>query len=147
MGFLDSILGKPSHEEKKDEPILGLAPVNGIPFSVSTKFHPMRLKSRTENSVDLLLEVNNKSPSAQLCSVVVEVPRTLGFDNVALSKRKELRLGALEGGASKHMAVTITANSQTPPGAYTIAVTVYSHYRDYTHVLNSAAKSIELRVV
>ncbi len=147
MGFLDGILGKPSQAEKTGEGGIGPTPVHGIPFTVSTKFNPMRLKARTENSADLILEVSNKSESAQLCSVVVEVPKAIGFDNVGLSKRKELRLGALEGGASKRMAVTLTANSQTPPGAYTLAVTVYSHYRDYAHVLNSAAKSVELRVV
>ncbi len=138
MGIFDSILGRGSSEE---------APSNGSPFTFTYSFRPMRLTGRTSSSVDLLLDLHNVSKAPQMCSVVVELPRPLGFDGVGLHKTKELRLGTLDAGARKEMAVTVQGTSQTLPGVYRLKVTVYSHYRDYAHVLNSASKIIELRVV
>jgi hypothetical protein len=138
MGILDNLFGS--------APQMGAAP-KGSPFSLSTSFRPMRLAGRSSNSVDLLLNLQNVSSTPQVCSVVVELPKALGFDGVGLHKTKELRLGTLDSAARKDFAVPIHANSQTLPGLYRLKLTVYSHYRDYAHVLNSVSKILELRVV
>lgn len=107
----------------------------------------MRLMGRSQSSVELLLALQNVSEKPQICSVVIELPKSLGFDGVGLHKTKELRLGALDAKVRKDMAVSIHGSSMTQPGLYRLKLTVYSHYRDYTHVLNSVSKTLELRVV
>ncbi|VVB57630.1 Uncharacterised protein [uncultured archaeon] len=137
MGLFDNLFGSSSSE----------AAPKGSPFAFSYSFRPMRLTGRSNSSVDLLVDLRNASNSPQMCSLVVELPKALGFDGVGLHKTKELRLGTLEAGAQKSLPVSICGTSQTQPGVYRLKVTVYSHYRDYAHVLNSVSKIIELRVV
>jgi uncharacterized membrane protein len=137
MGILDSIFGKIMQDKGTPK----------VPFAITTSFRPMRLSSRVSNYVDLLLGLKNLGQNQKMCSVVIELPKQLGFDSIGLHKTKELRLGAINGGETKNLAVQIHANSQTPPGLYRLKITVYEHYRDYAHVLNSVSKTIELRVV
>ena len=139
MGLLDSIFGNSSKPS-------GGAP-GGPAFTISTSFRPMRLAARSNNSADLLVTLSNISGTPQMCSVVVELPTSMGFDSVGLHKTKELRLGTLDAGAKKDLAISIYSNSQTPAGLYQLKLSVYSHYRDYAHVLNSVSKTLELRVV
>lgn len=141
MGLFDSILGKGSKSPEAS------APAKSPVFALAVAFRPLRLNARSENSVDLLMHLTNLDEKPVMCSVVIELPKGLGFDGVGLHKTKELRLGNLEGKVEKELAVTIVGNNQTPPGLYRIQVTAYSHYRDYAHVLNSVSKTIELRVV
>ena len=107
----------------------------------------MRMTGRSSSSVDLLLAMQNVSETPQICSVVIELPKSLGFDSVGLHKTKELRLGTIDPKVRKDIPVSIVGSSMTQPGLYRLKLTVYSHYRDYTHVLNSVSKTLELRVV
>lgn len=138
MGLLDNLLGK-----KEETP----AAPKGSPFSLSTSLRPVRLNARRENSLDLLIDLQNITNAPQMCSVVVELPKSLGFDNVGLHKTRELRLGALEANVKKQVPVGIFANNQTPPGNYRLTITLNAHYRDYSHVINSVSKAVEIRVV
>ncbi|MEM3362377.1 MAG: hypothetical protein QXV64_01270 [Candidatus Anstonellaceae archaeon] len=117
------------------------------PFIISNYFRPIRINSKKENSVDLILKIKNKSTTSQLCSVVVEVPNELGLDGTGLSKSKEFRIGNIEPGELKELIVPIYATSQTPAANFKIAIKVYSHYRDYKHILNMVRKIVELRAV
>ena len=138
MGLLDNIFGGSSKPA---------AAPGGPEFTISTSFRPMRLAARSNNSAELLVTLHNISGSSQMCSVVVELPKSLGFDSVGLHKTKELRLGTLDAGTQKDLSVSIYSSSQTPAGLYQLKLSVYSHYRDYAHVLNSVSKTLELRVV
>lgn len=139
MGIFDSLLGKPKQEEAPD--------AKNIPFSMASTLRPVRLRARAENSCELILHLKNISNSTQMCSILVELPKSLGFDTVGLHKTKELRLGSLEAGKERDVSITINANNQTPAGTYRLFVTAYSHYRDYSHVLNSIRKAVEIRAV
>jgi len=136
MGILESILGK------KEEPAR-----EGLPFNVSTSLRPVRLNARKENSLELLVTVANASDAPLMMSVGVEVPKPLGFENVSIAKIKEVRIGELPAQKEKTVSFSICANSQTPAGTYSAQLTVSQHYRDYSHVLNYAKKSVEVRVV
>ncbi len=118
-----------------------------MPFKLTTSLRPVRLRAMTQNSCDLIITIQNLDSKSLMCSVVVESPNSLGFDSVGLHKKKELRLGNLDVAKSRSIPVSIHANNQTPAGTYRFFITAYSHYRDYTHVLNSVRKSVELRVV
>ena len=141
MGIIDKFLSMFGGEQVNRESS------RAVPFKITTSLSPVRLIARTQNSCDLILTVQNLESSPLMCSVVVDVPNSLGFDSMALHKKKELRLGSLEASKSRKITVPLCANNQTPAGTYRVFITMYSHYRDYTHVLNSVRKSIELRVV
>ncbi|MFH1306745.1 MAG: hypothetical protein ABIH83_03790 [Candidatus Micrarchaeota archaeon] len=143
MGFIESIVDKISKESDSEKGGSSRA----VPFTLSTSFRPVRLRARSENSCELVINLKNISNSDHICSVVVEIPKSLGFDQMGLHKTKELRLGNLEAGKGRTLSVNISANNQTPSGTYRIFTTANSHYRDYTHLLNSVRKSVELRVV
>lgn len=143
MGLLDSILSSINSGENNSKP----AGETRVPFKISSGFRPVRLRAMAQNSCDLVLNIQNVDGKDHICSVVVEVANSLGFDSMGLHKKKELRLGNFESGKSREVSIPINANNQTPAGTYKIFITAYSHYRDYSHVLNSVRKSVELRVV
>jgi hypothetical protein len=136
MGFLDNLMGK------KEEPVR-----EGLPFNISTALRPVRLNSRKENCLELLVTVANASDQPLMMSVNIEVPKSLGFENLGITKIKEIRIGELPAQKEKTVSFSICANSQTPSGVYSVLLTVSQHYRDYSHVLNYAKKGVEVRVV
>lgn len=144
MGFLGDILKKAGLSDSGSG---ANAQSGGNPFKFTTSFRPVRLKARNENSTELMIKLKNTSGGEKLCSVSVQLPNQLGFDSVGLHKTKELRMGNLLPGAQKEAIVSIWATSQTPAGTYCLNVVADTHYRDYSHVINSARKSVELRVV
>lgn len=135
MGFIDNLMGKkePARE--------------GLPFNVSTSLRPVRLSARKENCLELLVSVANASDAPLMMSVSAEVPKPLGFENVSIAKIKEIRIGELAAQKEKTVNFSVCANSQTPAGTYAVLITASQHYRDYSHVLNYAKKSVEVRVV
>ena len=136
MGFLDGLLGK------KEAPAR-----EGLPFNVTTALRPVRLNARKESSLELLVTVKNVTDAPIMASVSVEVPKSLGFENVGMTKIKEIRMGELPPQKEKTLSVSICSNSTTMPGTYSVLVTVSHHYRDYSHVLNYAKKTVEVRAV
>jgi hypothetical protein len=136
MGILDGLMGK------KEEPARA-----GLPFNVSTLQRPIRLAARKENCLELLVTIKNAGDGPFMVSATLEVPRTLGFENVGLAKIKEIRMGELAAQAEKTVNFSVCANSQTPAGVYSAILTVNQHYRDYSHILNYAKKTVEVRVV
>ncbi len=143
MGFWESILGSEKTEEKKSEK----KSIN--PFNVSLKFTPMRLSANANNSVDLMVRIENKSPETHLVSLDALLPKgvMLGFDDACINKGTEKRVGELKPGQSVDAPVRIFANNQTKEGNYPVEVTVYSHYIGFDKVLSYTKKSTSLRVV
>jgi hypothetical protein len=127
---------------KKEEPVR-----QGLPFNVATSLRPVRLNARKENCLELLVTITNASDKSFLASASLEVPRALGFENVGMAKIKEIRMGELPAQKGKTVSFSICANSQTPAGTYSALLTVSQHYRDYSHVLNYARKTVEVRAV
>ena len=137
MGMLDELLGK---EEEK--PIKA-----GLPFNITTSLRPVRLNARKDNCLEVLVTIKNVTDAPVMASVSAEVPKSLGFENVGLAKIKEIRIGELPAHKEKTLSFSVCANFQTAPGNYSVLVTVNHHYRDYSHVLNYAKKTVEVRAV
>lgn len=136
MGFLDGIIGN------KEAPVKA-----GLPFNISTALRPVRLNARKENCLELLVTIKNATDQPVMASATVEVPRSLGFENLGITKIKEIRIGELAGNSEKTVSFSICANPQTPAGTYSLLLSVNQHYRDYGHILNYAKKTVEVRVV
>ena len=143
MGFLDSLL---KGEEEKTE---DYGRSSGMPFKISLGFLPLRLAAMKDNKVNLTVRLTNTSGEPQLVSVDATLPRgpLLGFDPTCIHKTTEKKLGNLRPNETIEVVLPVWANNQTKEGNYPIEVTAYSHYLDYTKVINSMKKSISLRVV
>ena len=119
----------------------------GSPFMISTELVPYRLYARRNSSSTLMVRVKNVTKDIILTSVVAELPAKLGFDEMVLSKQREIRIGELPAGEEKEVKVNIYGNVGSEPGDYTLRLTTIAHYRDYSHVLNAVKKQIPISVV
>ncbi|MEM4554409.1 MAG: hypothetical protein QXT25_00985 [Candidatus Anstonellaceae archaeon] len=136
MGILEEIFGKGQEPAKP-----------GLPFNFSTSLRPMRLDARKENCIEVIVSVTNVSDKQFLASASLEIPKALGFENAILAKMKEIRLGEIEPGKTKTASFSVCASTQTAPGTYALVLTINQHYRDYSHILNYAKKTVEVRAV
>ena len=138
MGMLDTLSDLVSGQKQN---------AKGVAFSLSTSFTPFRLSSKKNDTADLILEIENVSGAGLLASISVQVPRGLGLDATMTQKEKNYKAGEMKEGETKKARVQIYSAMSTKPGVYPIAVEVFSHYRDYTHIITSVKKTVELRVV
>ncbi len=120
---------------------------NNPPFTVSTELFPYKLKARKSNSAILTVKVKNITKEILLTSVVAEVPSQLGFDEMNLSKQRELRVGELQPGELKEIKIPLYGGMKSDAGEYTLTLTTIAHYRDYGHVLNAIKKRIAIDIV
>jgi len=118
-----------------------------VPYAMKLSFHPYRLSANKMESVMLIIELKNLKEEPLLTSIIVQLPKNLGFDQTALSSTREIRLGDLKPGEEKVVRVDIWGNPRTDAGEYPIEVTAVCHYRNYSYVLNAEKKGITLRVV
>lgn len=137
MGILD-VFGK------KDNAQGG---TKGPPFTVATELFPYKLQAKKNSSASLIIKIKNVSKDAVLTSVVAEVPPQLGFDEMNLSKQKELKVGEIQPNELKEVKMNLYSSLKSDPGEYTVTLTTYAHYRDYTHVLDSVKKRISIDLI
>ncbi|MGC8495914.1 MAG: hypothetical protein ACP5RM_01980 [Candidatus Micrarchaeia archaeon] len=117
------------------------------PFRLSTELVPYRLYANRNSSATMVIKVFNNTKEVLLTSVVAELPSQLGFDEVGVSKQKEVRIGEIAPGEEKEVRVEIFSSLNSDPGEYTVALTAIAHYRDYGHVLNAVKKRTTVNVV
>ena len=142
MGFFDFLgkgsAGSVSEVEKAKNPI-----------SIATKFTPLRMKAHKDDAVTLTVNVKNNLAQKQLISVDVLLPKgvKLGFDRMSIHKFHEGRLGDVQPGATASFNVQLFGSTQTKSGNYDIELLAYSHYLNYSKVLNHVKKVVKLRAV
>lgn len=141
MGILDWLKGS---KNAQSAPAPG-----GKAFRISYEFNPLRLKAHKDSKVSMNVTVENTSGKKQLTSVDLEIGKgnKLGFDVTSMQKHHEERLGEIEAGASKSFSVSLHSGPMTKPGDVPIKLTAYSHYLNYSKVLEQAQKSAKLRVI
>ncbi|MBI5159320.1 hypothetical protein HY992_04325 [Candidatus Micrarchaeota archaeon] len=136
MGLLD-MFGK---KDVSDE-------LGKTPYSVKARFNPIRLAVKKGERVDLYIDVKNLRSEQLMTSLVLKVPKQLGFDATGINDTREMRLGFLKPGEDRSLIVQVYENARTEPGDYDVTITAYCHYRDYAHYLSSVAKTLTLRAV
>jgi hypothetical protein len=137
LGILD-IFGK--REEKSNA-------ANSIPFTVSTELFPYKLEARKSGSAVLSVKIRNITKDVLLTSVVAEVPGQLGFDEMNLSKQKEVKVGDIQPDEVKDIKIILYSSLKSDPGEYTLTLTTTAHYRDYGHVLNEVKKRVAIEII
>ncbi|MDE1866058.1 MAG: hypothetical protein KGH94_05490 [Candidatus Micrarchaeota archaeon] len=119
----------------------------GSPFLISTELVPYRLYSRRNSSATLIVKVRNVTKDILLTSVVAELPERLGFDEMVLSRQREVRVGEMQPNEQKEVKFNVYGGVGSDAGDYTLRLTTIAHYRDYSHVLNAVRKQIAISVV
>lgn len=117
------------------------------PYRLMTEWVPYKLYSGKKSSSSLMVKLKNATSEALLTSVVAEVPRQLGFDEIGVTKQKEVRLGYLAPDEEREIRIDVYNSSGADPGDYTVSLTAIAHYRDYGHVLNVIRKRTAISVV
>jgi uncharacterized membrane protein len=118
-----------------------------IPYDVKIEFSPLRIKKGDERPTQMLIDVKNLEKEELLTSVVVEIPREMGFDKTGAVSRKEIRIGTLKPNDTKEFTIELYPNHRAEPGAYDIKVKANKHYRGYSHIIDSSEKTVVLRIV
>ena len=130
---------------KKD---IGASLVRKIPYGLKMRFNPYRLSITNKNPVDLVIDLENlRDEEPLLTSIVIRVPKSLGLDSMGLNQMREIRMGYLRPRESKQLHIEVHQTARTKPDTFPVLVTAFSHYRDYSHVLNSQKKRLDLRVI
>lgn len=119
----------------------------GPPFSVSTELFPYKLQAKKSNSAVMTVKIMNITKEILLTSVVAEVPAQLGFDEMNLSKQREVRVGELQPNELREVRISLYSSMKSDPGEYTLTLTAIAHYRDYGHVLNMVKKRVAVEIV
>ncbi|MCL4403305.1 MAG: hypothetical protein M1500_03910 [Candidatus Marsarchaeota archaeon] len=117
------------------------------PYRIMTEWMPYKLYSGKKSTSSLTIKLKNMTGEALLTSVVAEVPKQLGFDEIGLTKQKEVRLGYLAPEEEKEVRIDVYNSSGADPGDYTVSLTAIAHYRDYGHILNAIRKRAMISVV
>jgi len=127
--------------------LFGKKPVSSeFQYDLECSMHPIRLPAFKEDFIVLNVSLQNTSDQPLLTSLVLAVPKTIGFDRTALQQEHETRVGELPSGESRVFSFKIWGTQRTRPGSYPLRVYAVSHYRDYGHVLNEVRKTVDLRV-
>ncbi len=131
--------------------VLGKKDVSGdlakTPYSLKARLNPIRLAVKKGESIDLYVELRNLRSEPLMTSLVVKVPKQLGFDPTGINDVREIRLGYLKPGEERQLIIPIHENARTNSGDYDVNITAYCHYRDYAHYMSSVSKVLMLRAV
>jgi len=130
---------------KKD---VGKSLISNIPYGLKMRFRPIRMDTKVKGPVDLILDIENlRDEEPLMTSIVVQVPKVFGLDSMGLNTTREIRLGYMKPGEVKQLDIEIYPSARAKPGDFPVQVTAFCHYRDYSHILNSVRKRLELRVI
>jgi len=116
---------------------------------VRHRFLPIRMLSRADDSVDLILELENASDQQPLVSLVFVLPKDspLSFDKLGVQHVKKVRVGHMDPYSSKEFYIPIYAKRGVKPGLYKVGLIIYLHGDNYNEILHEEKKVYELRVV
>ncbi len=117
------------------------------PYRLSVELVPYRLEANKKSVATMFIHLANMTTEPLLTSVVIEAPSKIGFDEMGLSKQKEIRIGNMNPNEEKELKVDLFGGSATEKGSYTMSLTAIMHYRDYGHVINAVKKRMMINVV
>lgn len=138
MDIIKKIFGS-SDEEKKEGNL-----------KLQIRFSPIRLQSKKENQINMIVKVKNETHEAKLLSLVASFDKNvpLGFEPSIIAKTIEKRIGELKPGEEKEFTIPIYATLNTKAGEYEISLSLNVHYLKYESLLAEGIKrKLKIRVV
>lgn len=97
---------------------------------ISLRTHPDVLFAYSQNSVSLILRVENRSNDTLWCEADVKVPENISLSPNADLYKGRVRIGILGKKEFIEKSVKIFANQYTPPQVYQIEVVFYFFNKD-----------------
>jgi uncharacterized membrane protein len=128
---------------KKD---VGAELTKNSPYKLSTAWIPYRLYAKRNSTATLVVKVKNMTKEVLLTSLVAELPGQLAFEQMGLSKQREVRVGELQPDEEREVRMDVFSGLNTDQGQYTMGLTAMAHYRDYGHILNAVKKRVSIEV-
>ncbi len=117
------------------------------PYRLATEWVPYRIYANRKSSSTLVVRIKNVTEEPLMTSVVVELPKQLGFESIGMTKEREIRFGDIAPGEEKEARFEVFSGPQSDAGDYTLGLTAIAHYRDYGHVINAVKKKVIANVV
>ncbi len=117
------------------------------PYRILTEFVPYKLYANRRSSSMLSIRLKNLTKETLMSSLVVELPNKLSFDQIGMTRQREIRIGDLAANEEKESRIDVFSDVGTEKGDYTLTITAFAHYRDYGHVLNAIKKRTDIEVV
>ncbi len=117
------------------------------PYKVTTELIPYKLFAKKSSNATLRISIKNMTNEVLLTSVVAELPNNLAFEQMGISRQRELRLGEIAPDEEKETRLDVFSGLNTDNGEYTVTLTAMAHYRDYGHILNAVKKRVTIQVV
>lgn len=114
---------------------------------IRTGYTPLRMIAGQKEPVILEIGVRNDENETKLVSVLVYVPFSLGFDLVGLDREARHRLGNINPGEEKTVALRVFGKHNISEGSYNIRVTVQTHPGRFDKVEKTYAANAPLRVI
>ncbi len=113
------------------------------------RFLPIRMLSKEDDSVDLILELENAGEDQPLVSLVFVLPKDspLSFDELGVQRLRKVRVGHMEPFSTKEFYIPIYARRGAKPGLYKVGLVIYIHGDNYNEILHEERKVFHLRVV
>ena len=164
MSFLDDILGNEKNDFASVRAVKGTPAIGALtgtstsamsamtqnPFEITMSLSPLRLSANKNEYIGLSMRIKNISSGDQLVSTDLMLngnASMLGFDPACINKHTERKIGNLKPGESKDIAIQLWGNNQTKAGAYSVNISVFSHYQNFDKVLGSVKRNLTVRVV
>ena len=117
------------------------------PYSIATELIPYKLYAKKNSTATLDVKVTNLTKDVLLTSLTIEAPAKIGFDDMIVSRQKDIKVGEMQPSENKEVKLNLFSSIASDPGDYTLQITATAHYRDYGHVLNMVKKRITISVV
>jgi uncharacterized membrane protein len=118
-----------------------------VPYRLVTEWVPYKMYSGRKSTTTLKVKLKNMTKEVLLTSLVVELPNKLGFDEIGMSKQREIRMGELAPDEEKEVGLSVYNGTDADPGEYTVSLAAIAHYRDYGHIINAIKKRTTVQVV
>ncbi len=116
-------------------------------YSIATELVPYKLYAKKNSTATLEVKVTNLTKDVLLTSLTIETPAKIGFDEMIVSRQKDIKVGEMQPSENKEVKLNLFSSMASDPGDYTLQITATAHYRDYGHVLNMVKKRITISVV
>ncbi len=120
---------------------------NATPYSIATELIPYKLYAKKNSTATLEVKLTNLTKDVLLTSLTIEAPAKIGFDEMVVSRQKDIKVGEMQPSENKEVKLNLFSSMASDPGDYTLQITATAHYRDYGHVLNMVKKRITISVV
>ncbi|MEM4295679.1 MAG: hypothetical protein QXS91_02640 [Candidatus Anstonellales archaeon] len=118
-------------------------------ISFTYKLLPLRIVKGKDNTLDIIVKVENRSDKEKLVSIeaLIKSPGILGFDPTLSNKKAIAKLGLIKPLSKKEVPIRVYASPNTESKNYEIELYLIEHFQDYTKVMHAYKRKIDVMVV